>query len=147
MSPAWRRGEFHREMMHFETVQLLDNRTVTAAVGLFAARARAGAATKMHGDFDAGDAADDLIDHVDRKSGRGIGVGIFGAHAGIHEQAKMRVVDLRDVRAGIADQFQFAAEDRHASADEIVALRDRPWRISRHSTSARRAAQGRAAWI
>ena len=34
----------------------------------------------------------------------------------------MRVVDLDDVRAGLADQFQLAPQDRHAVAHEIFAL-------------------------
>ena len=41
---------------------------------------------------------------------------------GIDEQAQVRVVDLDDRDAFVAKQLDFAADDRHAVADEVFAL-------------------------
>ena len=91
--------------------------------GILDKAARAGAPAEMHGNLDAAHAADDFVDHVGGKRRCGVRVGVFRAHGGVNEQAKMRVVNLRDVRAGVAHQFQFAPQDRHAGAHEIVPLR------------------------
>ncbi len=91
------RGEFHREMMNFQRVELFENWVVAALELRFAANARARSTSEMHGEFYPADSADELIDHVHREISGGIGVVIFRAHFGIDEQTKMRVVNLRDV--------------------------------------------------
>ena len=62
----------------------------------------AGAPAEMHRDFHAADPVHHLIDHLHRKRRGGIGVGIFSPHLRVDEEAEMRVVDLHDVRTGIA---------------------------------------------
>ena len=91
----------------------------------FAAHARAGTPAQMHREFDAREAVDQCIGHVDREIGRAIGVVIIRAHVGIDEEAQMRVVDLDDVDADLLDQLDLAAQRRHAIAHEVVALRIR----------------------
>ena len=48
-----RRGEFHREMMRLQPVQLIDDRIVAALELRLAANARAGAAAQVHGELGA----------------------------------------------------------------------------------------------
>ena len=48
------------------------------------------------------------------------------SHRGIYEQAKVRVINLGNVRAGISHQFKFVAQDRHTRAHEIVPIKIGP---------------------
>jgi len=112
-------------VVNFKPVQLLEDRIIPAGVCYFAARAAAGPATEMHSDFDAGDPFDDLVDHVDGEVGCLFCVGIFRAHIRIDEQAQMRVIDLNDIGSLLLQQFELAAQHRHACTHKVVLLRVR----------------------
>ena len=104
------RGEFHREVMDLQSIQLGQDEIVASLELRFTSNTRASAPAQVHGQLDAAGAVHDLVDHIDGKVGGGIGVGILRAHLRIDEQAEMRVVDLHDIRARLANQFQLALQ-------------------------------------
>ena len=118
-------GELHRQVLHLQPVQLRQDRPVGAGVVLLAAHARAGAAAQMHRELDAREAFDHRVRHLDREIGRAIGIVVGLAHVGIDEQAQVRIVDLHDVDADVADERDLAAQRLDAVAHEILALRIR----------------------
>ena len=79
----------------------------------------------MDSELDSAQAIGDFVDHLHREGRGGVRVGILASHGGINEQAQVRIVNLRDVCAGIAHEFQFTPQDRHAGAHEIASLRIR----------------------
>ena len=98
-------------MLHAQPVQLADDRPVATAERLLSARPCTRSPAQVHGGTDPGDAIHYLVHRVHGEVRRAIGVVVSGAHPGVHEQAQMRIVDLGDVGAGVADQLQLAAED------------------------------------
>src|SRR5688572_32439782 len=99
-------------MLDLEPVELRQDGSVGTGMVFFAAHAGAGAATKMYREFDSAEAFHHRIDHVDRKVGRPIRIVVALPYIRIDEKAKMRIVDLHDVDAARADQFDLASQRR-----------------------------------
>ena len=119
-----RRGELHREVMHLEPVEVAEDRAVAAAVRMLR-RARAPPARRQRCTASLTPVmplTTSLIMST-AKAAAASGSAYWLRTVGIDEQAQVRIVDLHDVRAGIAHEFQFAAQNRHAGAHEVVALR------------------------
>ena len=71
------RREFHRQMMHLQPVQLIDDRIVAALELRLAANARAGATARCTASCRTSLPVHDGIDHVHGEIGGGIGVWIL----------------------------------------------------------------------
>ena len=116
-----RSGEFHGEMIHLQAVELAEYRSVTPGVGSFAPGAGACATAEVNRKLDIVKAFDDLVYHIDAEVRSMFGVVIFSADVGIDEQAKVRVINLYNGNAFLAQQFNFAAKDGDAVDDERLA--------------------------
>ena len=96
-------------MVDLKLVEITNDRAIAALVRMFATGARASTPAQVDSQLNSAYAADNFVDHVDSELGRGIGIPMLGTYFRIHEKAQMRIVDLRNVRASLADQFQFPA--------------------------------------
>ena len=99
------------------------DRAVGAGVMLLAAHARAGPPAEMHRELDPAEAVDERVDHVDGEVRRAVRVVVAAAHVRIDEEAQVRIVDLDDVDADVADERDLAPERLDAIAHEVVAPR------------------------
>src|SRR5437867_8130856 len=104
-------------MIHFEPVELRENALVPAHVTSLAAGPGAGSTTEMHRDIQIAEAVRYGIDHLDRKIRRGLSILIPRANPGIDKQAQVRVVNLHDARAGLAEQREFLPQNGHRSEE------------------------------
>src|SRR5215831_18008512 len=110
-------------MLRLELVQVPDDRSIAATIGVFASGARTGSAAEVDGYRYPGDSVHNLIDHFYGKCCCIIRIGVSGPHEGIDEKTEVRIVDLGNVRAGVADQLEFATQKGNAGAHEVLPLR------------------------
>jgi len=113
---------------------------------MLVARPAAGAATKVKRQMYTFDPTDDLVDHVDSEVRGLIGVIVLRANFRVHEQAKVRIIDLDDIGSGITKQLDLASQKGYAGFNErfaggvgsprfLVVLQpfaEQPWRWKRH---------------
>ena len=118
-----RASKFHRQMVHFETIEISDNRVIATSVAGFTPDPCPRPAAQMHGQTHASSPLNHRVGHIRRKSHLRPGIVIPGAHLVVDKQAQMRVIDLHDIDAGLAQQLQFTAQNRHAGLDECIAGR------------------------
>src|SRR5439155_20080799 len=114
-------GEFHGQVIDLQAVELGENFVISAGVLGFAADARAGAAAEVNGQLQVGKTIHHRVEHVDGEVLGFLRVFILRADGGVDEEAQVRVVDLNDGGAGVAQKLQLLAQDGDAVADEVVA--------------------------
>src|ERR1044071_404509 len=73
----------------------------------------------MHGEFDAHDTVHEFVNPVHGERRGCFRIPVMGAHGGIHKQAEVRIVYLRNICSGVTDEFEFATQERHAGLNEV----------------------------
>ena len=74
----------------------------------------------MNGCLDIAEPFDNLVNHIDTEVSGAVSVIVVRADFWVNKQAKVRVVNLNDSDAFLAQEFDLAAQDGDAIGDERV---------------------------
>ena len=105
-------------MIHLQPVELAKNGSVAPGVSGFAPGAGTGAAAEVNGCLDIAEPFDNLVNHIDTEISGAVSSGVVRADFRVNKQAKVRVVNLNDSDAFLAQELDFAAQDGDAIGDE-----------------------------
>ena len=103
-------GEFHYVLIHVQSQQRGQNRTVTALPDPTCPPLVSPA--QMHGHGHPFNAIHNLVHEIHAEVHLPFGVCVSSANAGIHEQTEMRIVELDCIGARVPEQQQFVPKDR-----------------------------------
>ena len=117
------RGEFHREMVHLQPVQLIDDRIVAALELRFAANAGAARRHRCTASLRVRLPSTTALTMSTAKSAAASGLAYCARTAGSTNRHRCGSSIWMMSAPACADQLQLAPQDRHAVAHEILALR------------------------